>query len=95
MPLTINRPVSVYQLSDNDDLRACFEALAAAGWLCSLVAHDDPVVWDVRLQHNANRSQVQATLDDVIVTDGSSVEVQSVDKFNVANPGNKIGKVKP
>jgi len=88
MPILISRPVSVYQLWDNDDLRDCFEALAAAGWMCSLIAHDD--VWEVRLQHNASRTQTQATLDDLIITDGLSTKVQTVAAFNVANPGNEI-----
>jgi hypothetical protein len=90
MPITISRPVSVYRLWDNDDLRDCFEASAVAGWLCSLAATGSPVVWSVQLQHNTNRIQVSATLDDLIVSDGVSVEVQSVDAFNAANPDNEI-----
>jgi type VI protein secretion system component VasK len=90
MPITISRPVSVYRLWDNDDLRECFEALAVGGWLCSLAAAGSPVVWTVQFQHNTNRLQATATLDDLLVSDGVSVEVQSVDAFNAANPGNEI-----
>jgi len=90
MPINISRPVSVYLLWDNTDLRDCFEDLAAAGWLCSLAATGSPVVWSVQLQHNTNRIQVSASLDDLIVSDGVSVEVQSVAAFNAANPGNEI-----
>ena len=90
MPIMISRPVSVFRLWDNDDLRDCFESLAVAGWLCSLAADGDPVVWSVQLQHNTNRIQVSATLDDLIVTDGVSVEVQTVVAFNAANPGHEI-----
>jgi hypothetical protein len=86
----ISRPVSVYRLWDNDDLRDCFEALAVSGWLCSLAASGDPVVWSVQFQHNTNRLQASASLDDVVVSDGLSVEVQTVDEFNAANPGNEI-----
>jgi len=83
----ISRPVSVFRLWDNDDLRACFESLASSGWLCSLACAGQ---WSVQLQHNTNRLQATATLDDVIVSDGVSVEVQTVAAFNAANPGNQI-----
>jgi len=90
MPLTISRQVNVYQLWSDADLRECFEGLAVAGWLCSLAATGNPAVWSVQLQHNTNRIQVSATLDDLIVSDGVSVEVQTVEAFNAANPGNPI-----
>ena len=90
MPIMISRPVSVFRLWDNDDLRDCFESLTVSGWLCSLAANGDPVVWSVQLQHNTNRLQASATLDDLIVTDGVSVEVQTLSAFNAANPGNQI-----
>ena len=90
MPIMISRPVSVFRLWDNDDLRDCFESLTVSGWLCSLAANGDPVVWSVQLQHNTNRLQASATLDDLIVSDGVSVEVQTVAAFNAANPGHEI-----
>ncbi len=90
MPITISRPVSVFRLWDNDDLRDCFEVLTVSGWLCSLAAAGDPVVWSVQLQHNTNRIQASASLDDLIVSDGVSVEVQTLSAFNTANPGSQI-----
>jgi len=90
MPIQMTRPVTVYRLWDNDDLRECFEVLASQGWLCSLAATGSPVVWSVQLQHNTNRIQLTAQVDDVIVTDGVSVDVQTLADFNTANPGNQI-----
>jgi len=90
MPIQISRPVTVYRLWDNDDPRESFAVLAASGWLCSLAATSSPVVWSVQLQHNTNRIQLAAQVDDVIVTDGISVDVQTLADFNAANPDNEI-----
>lgn len=90
MPIQINKPVTVYRLWDNSDLRHCFESLTVSGWLCSLAASGSPAVWSVQLQHNTHRLQASATLNDVILTDGVLVEVQTVEAFNAANPDNQI-----
>ena len=91
MPIQMTRPVTVYRLWDNDDLRECFEVLAAQGWLCSLVADGNPVVWRVHLQHNKRREQVTAAIDDVVVWDGVSPQTHTVDEFNAAAaPGDRI-----
>ena len=88
----ISRPVSVFRLWDNDDLRECFADHAAVGWVCSLAAYrdGDTVVWSVGLQNNASRVQLTAGLSDVVVSDLVTVVTQTVDEFNAANPGNEI-----
>lgn len=93
MPIQVNKPVTVYRLFDDTDLRDCFTALAESGWLCSLVA-EPGVVWSVRLQHNKNRVQVSADPDGVLVWDGVTPVAQSVADFNTDNPGNRIVKGK-
>jgi len=93
MPIQISKPVTVYRLWDNDDLRAVFAALAQAGWLCSLAASNDPVEWVVHLQHNTRRVQVSASVDDVLVWDGTTVVTETVDEFNAAaDPADRITK---
>lgn len=94
MPIQINKPVTVYRLDDNTDLRECFTVLAAAGWLCNLSADGDPVVWSVLLQHNKKRQQVSASTDDVVVWDGATPIVQTLADYNAENPGNRIVKGK-
>ena len=91
MPIQMTRPVTVYRLWDNDDLRECFEVLASQGWLCSLAADGNPVSWAVQLQHNKKREQVTAVVDDVVVWDGVSPQTQTVAEFNAtAAPGDRI-----
>lgn len=89
MPIQIQRVANVYQLSDNTDLRTCFEDLGAAGWVCSLICSADG--WVVRLQHNEKKQLIPATLSDVVVSDGVTVEATSVADYNTANPDNQIG----
>ena len=91
MPLQINKPVIVYRLWDNTDLRECFEVLAGQGWLCSLSADGNPVSWSVQFQHNKRREQVTAAVDDVLVWDGTVPQPQTVAEFNAAaQPGDRI-----
>jgi len=93
MPIQMARPVTVYRLWDNDDLRECFEVLAGQGWLCSLAADGNPVNWSVQLQHNKRREQVTAAVDDVLVWDGAVPQTQTVADFNAAaQPGDRITK---
>lgn len=97
MALTITRQADVYRLWLDEDLRQCFDAHAQLGWLCTLVAaaENGVTVWGVRMQLNGSKLPVvAATLDDVIVSDGSTIEVLTLADFNKANPGNKITKGK-
>ena len=94
MPIEISRPVTVYRLDDNTDLRQCFTALAGQGWVGSLTCDGDPVAWSVLLQHNKKRQQVSASTDDVVVWDGATPIVQTLADYNAENPGNRIVKGK-
>jgi len=88
MPLQIQRTATVYLLWDDSDIKALFEGLSAAGWLCTLTIVDG--VWQVALQHSANRVLVTAPRSSVVISDGLTVAAQSVDEFNTANPGHRI-----
>lgn len=92
MPLTITRTASVYRLWDDADIRECFAVHADAGWVCSLVCakENDTVVWAVRLQHSESRQLISASVDDVVVSDGVTVQALTVADYNTANPDNVI-----
>lgn len=98
MPLQINRPVTVYRLWNMDDVRECFSVHAEAGWLCSLVCYPDEdrrgklkkpdVQWGVRLQQK--RTQIAATLDQVLLSDLTTVTVMSLADYNAEYPDDQI-----
>ena len=92
MPLTIQRSATVYRLWDENDLRECFGVHAETGWVCSLVCakENDTVVWAVRLQHSESRQLISAAVDDVVVSDGVTVQALTVAAYNTANPDNVI-----
>lgn len=92
MPLTIQRTATVYRLWDDADLRDCFTDHAELGWVGSLVCakETDTVTWVVRLQHSELRQLISASLEDVVVSDGVTVQAQTVTDYNTANPDNQI-----
>lgn len=92
MPLQIQRTATVYRMWNDSDLRECFAVHADAGWVSSLVCAKDgaSLVWGVRLQNADLRQQVAATLDDVVVSDGVTVQAFTVAAYNDANPDNLI-----
>jgi len=96
MPLTINRPAKVYRLwleADRDD---CFTDHADKGWICTYVVAkvDGEVTRAVRMQLDGSKLPVlSATLDDVVVSDGVTVEVQDLDGYNsAAGHANRISR---
>lgn len=92
MPLTIQRSATVYRLWEDSDMRECFADHALTGWVCSLVCakENDATVWAVRLQNADLRQIVSASVGDVIVSDGVTVQALTVADYNTANPDNQI-----
>lgn len=92
MPLQIQRPATVYRLWDEADRTALFEAHALVGWLCqaTCLKEGDGIKWQASLQKSDTRQLVTASLSEVIVSDLVTVESQTVEAYNSANPDNPI-----
>jgi hypothetical protein len=92
MPMVIQRSATVYTLWDRDDLDACLDDHANAGWLCKLhvLKDDEGVVRTVSLEKAATKQSVQAPTTHVVVSDLVTVEALTVLEYNIANPDNQI-----
>ena len=88
MPMQIQRPANVYLLWDDSDVRALFDDLSAAGWLCTLTVAGG--AWQVALQNTAAKQLVTAPTTHVVVSDSVTVYAQTVAEFNAANPDHMI-----
>jgi hypothetical protein len=88
MPMQIQRPATVYFLWDDSDVRALFDDLSAAGWLCTLTVAGG--AWQVGLQNTAAKQLVTAPTTSVVVSDLVNVFAQTVAEFNAANPDHAI-----
>jgi hypothetical protein len=88
MPLQIQRPATVYLLWDDAEVRALFDDLSAAGWLCTLTVAGG--AWQVALQNTAARQLVTAPTTHVVVSDSVTVYAQTVEEFNTAHPDDQI-----
>jgi hypothetical protein len=92
MPLQIQRTANVYQLWDDDDLKSVFVDHLEAGWLTTLTytTVDGVAAFRLTMQNAESRQLVNASLDDVVVSDLVTVIAQTVDEYNEANPNNTI-----